>query len=80
MVTFFQLIKLLGLFLITQKKKRCWTEVLLVLELTETTDGRLDGGAVHGVERPGTSCVGDLARSVALPDADSLTLDGELSA
>ena len=48
-------------------------------ELAEATDGGANGGAVGGVE--GVGATGDgLGAGLATPDADSLTLEGELTA
>jgi len=52
---------------------------LLVLELAETADGGPHSCAVRGRQRPGPTDLHLVAR-LALPDANSLTLEGELTA
>jgi hypothetical protein len=52
-------------------------ETLNLNELTETAGSGADGGSSSGRQSPGTSSHGLLA-TAALPDTDSLALDGIL--
>eukprot|EP00757_Euglenozoa_sp_SAG-D1_P022545 gene22545-biopygen8075 len=52
---------------------------LFLGQLSESSDGRSDGGAIGGGQGPGTSGLG-LVTALAEPDSDGLTLEGELAA